>query len=104
MKIIKDISETIENELKTAEDYLVKAVHYSQDQPDSSKLYYNKSLRRMEDVEDFHRQVVSLIEDYRSKNGEPPAPMMYVYNYLHERAIKMAGEIKRLQELYKNGL
>lgn len=45
----------------------------------------------------------AMIEDYRRKNGEPPAAMLAVYNYLHEKQMKRAHEIKMWQEEYRNG-
>jgi hypothetical protein len=45
--------------------------------------------------------VVKLIEEHRRTHGEPPAPMMAVYQYLHERHIDKANNIRMLQNEYK---
>ena len=54
----------------------------------------------MESIKPQHDAVVALIEGYRKENGEPPAPMMAIYNYMHERHITKAAAIKSLQEMY----
>lgn len=101
MKVIKDVCEDIEQILDKAEDYIKKAILYQTDFPAISKVYYNKSIARMNDIKDFHDQIVIFINSYRQEKGEPPAPMMAIYNYLHERQINMTTAVRALQESYK---
>jgi len=39
----------------------------------------------MDSIKGLHDAVVTLIEAHRKEKGEPPAPMMAIYNYMHER-------------------
>ena len=104
MKVIECLSDFIECELDKAEDYIMAAVKYKEDFPEISKGLYAKSLARIEDIKSLHDLVVLAISSYRAKEGEPPAPMMDIYDYLHRRHIEMSAAVKRLQELYKNGV
>ena len=48
----------------------------------------------------LHNQVVKLIENYRKEKGEPPASMLAVYDYLHEKFIEEAKEVEMMQQMY----
>ena len=38
---------------------------------------------------------------YRKTNGEPPAAMQAIYDYVHEQNIEEAAEVKRLQSMFR---
>ena len=103
MKIIKCLSESIEQELEDAEEYAKLAIKYKEDYPAAAATFYKLSSSRMDGISDLHNEVTALIKDYRSKEGEPPAPMMAIYNYMHEREMNKAVAVKKLQEMYKTG-
>ena len=101
MKSIARLSTDIEKELDIAEDYAKKAIEFSMDDPIVAKAYYNESVTHLNVVKNLHDAVVTVINKYKAEKGEPPAPMMAIYNYEHEKhAVKAAG-IKNLQDLYK---
>ena len=100
MKIIKCLSENIEETLDTAEENIKKAMLYKEEYPIAARAFYNQSVILMDSIKGQHDVVVSLIEGYKKEKGEPPAPMMAVYNYMHERHINKAAAIKALQDMY----
>lgn len=100
MRIIKCISEDIERTLDMAEENAKQAVMYKQDYPVAAKAFYAKSVTLMDSIKPLHDAVVALIEGYRKEKGEPPAPMMAIYEYMHERHMNKAVGIKSLQEMY----
>lgn len=100
MKVIKCLSENIEATLDAAEDNIRNAIKYKIDFPVASKAFYNQSIMLTESIKGQHDAVVSLIETYRKEKGEPPAPMMAIYDYLHERQINKMASVKNLQEMY----
>ena len=103
MKVIKKLSELIEDELKMSECYVDKALEYKEEYASLAKVLYGISLQEMEHVTALHKSVVELIEDYRRDHGDPPADMRAVYDYLHKRHIDHAAEIKTKQNMYKEG-
>ena len=100
MEIIKCMCEDIEDTMAMAGNNVRKAIEYKESYPVAAKVFYNKSVVLMENVKNFHDCIVTLIKSYREEKGEPPAPMMAVYNYLHERSINNAALIKNLQDIY----
>lgn len=100
MTIIKCMSEDIENTMNMAENNIKKAIEYKDKYPIAAKAYYTKSIALMENIKGMHDGVSALIKAYRDEKGEPPAPMLAIYDYLHERQINQAALIKTLQDIY----
>ena len=101
MKIIKCLSEKIEEELNDAEEYISLAMRWKQDEPEAAELFYTLSTEEMGHVDKLHKEVADLIADYRHKQGDPPKDMMTLYNYLHEKHIGKATKIRVQQGMYK---
>ena len=103
MKIIRQLSDMIEEEIHDAKKYIECALKMKEERPELSKRFYNISLQEMEHMKTLHDSVVEVIADYRKEHEEPPAVMQGVYDYLHEKHIEAAGEVKALQTMYKEG-
>ena len=101
MQIIKCLSELIEGEISDAGKYIDLAMKWKQDEPDTADLFYELSVEEMGHMDRLHQEVTEIIEEYRKENGEPPKDMMTLYEYLHERHIKEATQIKVKQGMYK---
>ena len=102
MKIIKKLSERIEEELEDAECYAKMALEYRDEYPEFSRIANNLSAQEMDHMNSLHQIVVNLIDQYRRTNGEPPAAMQAVYDYLHAKHIDHAAKVKTLQTMYKS--
>lgn len=102
MKIIKKVSEMIEDEIGGALEYARKACEWKEAYPKLAAAVFDLSHEELTHIARLHDEVVRLIEKYRQEEGEPPADMMAVYDYLHKRHIDDVAGIKRYQEMYKN--
>ena len=80
MKIIKCLSELIDEELSDSEKYIDLAERWKADEPDTSDLFYELSTEEMGHVDKLHEEVKELIEAYRNEHGEPPKEMMVLYS------------------------
>ena len=101
MKIIKCLSELIDEELGDAQKYVDLAMKWKQDEPQTADLFWELSTEEMGHVDKLHEEVKELIEEYRKEHGEPPKEMLTLYEYLHEKHIADAMQVKIKQSMYK---
>lgn len=101
MKIIKCLSEKIEDELQDADAYAELAMKWKDEEPETAELFYELSTEEMGHMERLHDSVEEHIRRYREQNGEPPMGMMVLYEYMHEKNIEKAMRVKVKQGMYK---
>ena len=101
MNIIKCLSEKIEDELEDAEKYIDAAMRWKSDEPETAALFCELSCAEMEHMDKLHNEVVEIIEQYRKEHGDPPKEMMTLYDYLHQKHIAKAMEIRVKQGIFK---
>ena len=101
MKVIKVLTEKVKEEVCDAKAYAKLAIQYKEEYPELSRTLYNLSLQEMEHKNLLHGEATTIMKKYRETQGDPPSDMMAVYEYLHDRQIEKALEVKTLQNMYK---
>jgi len=94
MLIIKKLSAMIEDELEGAEEYIKCAIKNKETDPSLAEMFRNLAKEEMGHMDKLHAAVVEKIKAYRSENGEPPAGMQALYDYLHEKHMEQAARIQ----------
>ena len=98
MKVIKKLTELIEEELDDAEKYARCAIKYASENAELSRVFMTLSQEEMRHKDMLHAQVVRMIEKHRQEHGAAPVAMQAVYDHLHEHFIERAHKIAMLQE------
>ena len=93
MKVIAKLIDMMHDELEGAEEYAMCALKYKSEHPKLAQRLNELAGVELQHLKILHGEVERLIEDYRSKEGEPPADMLAVYNYEHEKMIKEAAKV-----------
>ena len=104
MKIIEKLSDMIEHEMDCAEKYIKCALEYKDERPTLAETFYKIANDKINHMALLHAQVVSIIDEYRKKNGEPPEAMKTLYDILHRKHIEHAAAIKGMLALYKENI
>lgn len=103
MRIIAKIVDMIDDELEGAEEYADFAYEQKPHHPRLADKLIELAEVEMGHAKILHGEVTRLIEETRQKDGEPPASMMAVYEYEHNKQIKRAAMIRQMIADYKNG-
>ena len=102
MKVIAKIVDLIEDELEGAEQYAELALKYKAQHPKLAEKLHELAGVEMTHVKVLHTEATRLIEEARQRDGEPPAAMLSIYEYEHQKQIKQAAATRALIEEYDN--
>lgn len=101
MKIIERLSDDIERKIDEAECNIKTALEIKEEYPIIADVYFKIANQELSDMSLLHAQVVSIIDEYRKKNGEPPEGMKILYEILHKKHIQHTATVKSMITLYK---
>lgn len=101
MKDIKLLVEHMEEELEDACTYAKLAMEYKTKNPELAQMFYKLSTEEMSHKDSLHNSATRMIAEHRRTHGEPPAEMMAVYEFMHQRFMDKAEKILNLQNLFR---
>ena len=101
MKIIRCLSEKIQEELADADAYIDLAMAWKEDDEETAELFYELSTEELGHVDKLHEQVTEEIEDYKRTEGEPPEGMKELYDWMHKKNLEEAMRIRVKQGMFK---
>ena len=101
MKIVMKLVSLIDDELCGAKEYIKLAMHNREEHPGLADTFADLADAEMGHVSKLHDEVVKLIEEVRERDGEPPAGMLAVYDYEHDKQISKASKIKQMISEYR---
>ena len=103
MKLIKYLTDAIEEEIEGVKGYAKKAVEIMDEHPGLAQVLYNISVQEDAHQAALHKEVVKIIEEHRREHGAPPPEMLAVYEFMHNRHIDKLAEARKYQDIYKSG-
>lgn len=102
MKLIKELEELIEEEIRDVKKYAKMAVELKDENPSLAQVLYTISTQEEAHQASIHTEAVKIINEYKRTKGEPPAAMLAVYDFMHKRHIENMAEARRYQDMYRN--
>lgn len=101
MKILSDLISKAHDTMEEVEWYAEKALHYKQDHKSTADAYNKIADMHITIYDMLHKEMVSLIDEHKRMGHNPPAEMLAIWNYEHERLIKEFAEAKTMVDEYK---
>ena len=99
MRIIKELSKRIKEELHDAQWYAKAALEHKADHADIAETYYRLAKDEMGHATMLHGNVVNLIRKASTEKTVPPA-MKEIWEWQHAEIVEEEAETKRLIDLY----
>ena len=100
MKIITKVVDLISEELSDAKRY-IKLAEQEKENKSLSECFAALAEEEMSHAKRLHAEVEKLIAEVRARDGEPPAEMLAVYNYMHKKQIEKSAKIRRMIDDYR---
>ena len=101
MKMLVNLIEKANDTMEEIEWYAEKAHHLRVDHKPLADTYIKVAEMHIDIYKMLHEKMVELIEEEKKKGIHPPAEMLAIWNYEHEKLVKEFSESKYLVDEYK---
>lgn len=101
MKVLKHLIEKADDTLEEVEWYAEKALHYKTEHKQLADVYNKIADMHIQIYDMLHKQMVELIDEHKRMGHNPPAEMLAIWEYEHEKLIEEFSEAKVMVDEYK---
>jgi hypothetical protein len=101
MRILVDLIEKANDTMEEVEFYAEKAHHLRAEHKSLADTYNKIAEMHIEIYKMLHEKMVELIGEHKRSGHQPPPEMLAIWNYEHEKMVKMFSEAKYMVEEYK---
>lgn len=98
MKVIKELSEMIREELEDSEQYAKCAIHYKEEDNRLAEMFLTLSKQELDHANMEHDNAVRIIRDNKT---EPPESMKIVWEWEHNLLIDKTARIKYMHDIFR---
>ena len=102
MKIVAKLVEMIDDEIDGAREYAALAHEERAEHPRLADKLIDLATAEIGHMKTLHAEVTKLIEEIKERDGEPPADMMAIYRYEHDKQVKRAAIVRQMINEYQN--
>lgn len=96
MRLIKKLARMVEEEINDAEKYARCADEWKSERPELARTFLQLANAELEHMQLLHTAVVSLIDEQRRTEGEPPPGMLEAYDLIHEWQMEHVSKVRTL--------
>ena len=93
----------MEDQICDSKHYAKWAVEAKDKYPELAETLYTISLQEEKHMQMLHDATEKIISGLKQKNVSISSDMLAIYDYLHEKQIDKAKDVKSCQSMYRNG-
>ena len=101
MQMISEMVDEIMEEYEDAEKYAKKAIQFQEERPSLAGKYAAMAKQELEHGDKLHSEIVTIIQEYRAKNGQISEMKQKMYAREHKKMIDHVARVKALLAMVK---
>lgn len=101
MEVIKHLVELMDGELHDAKSSAKDALIYKAEYPSLAQMLYDRSNDELRHFASIQNEAQKIMAEWRKKHGDHDSKMIALYDYLHEKHIERAAEVKNYQSQFR---